>query len=204
MTTGLSRCVIIAATVPQLSTAHVVIVLDTASAVVEARYEFTQADDSVTFFAIKLGGQGFRFLASGDSIARPTLAELPGLYSIRVGRHTADLHSIRLRYEITGDISRIPLPVPDIPIERGAGGVRIALTGVGSGVSLRDGFPRFTRESDGTAIAHLENLPGFVRLPPSQDKWSTNRLADAAVVLLVVAGTLYWLRWRRARSGTTS
>lgn len=204
MTTGLSRCVIIAATVPQLSTVDVVIVLDTASAMVEARYEFEQVDDSVTFSAIKLRGQGFRFVTGSDSIARTTLTEISGLYSIRVTQQTADLHTIRVRYEITGDISRIPLPVPDIPIEHGAGGVRIALTGVSSEASLTDGFPRLTRESDGTAVARLDNLPGFVRLPPNQDEWSTNRLADAAVLLLVVASTLYWLGRRRSRVGTTS
>jgi len=201
MTIRLSCCVMIAGAVPQLNTADVAIVIDSNTASVEARYEFAQAVDSLVFHVIKLREQRFQLLPDPSSLAHTTVAELPGLYNITVARSTGDARRTLLRFEIGGDVSRIPLPVPNLPLEPGAGGVRIEIVGVGTQASLGDGFPRLTRESDGTAVAQLENMPGFVRLPPNQDEWSTNRLADVAVVLLVVASILYWLSRRRTRVG---
>jgi hypothetical protein len=196
----LSRCVLIAAVVPQLRAADVAIILDADSAIVEARYEFEPAVDTLTFNVIKVRGQQLRIRPVGNQATRMAVAELPGLYNIKVAQGMGDTPHVTLRYQITGQISRIPLPVPDSPLQPGAGSVRITLTGVGREASLRDGFPRLTREPDGSVQAQLENFPGFVRLPPNRAEWSTSRLAEETVVLLVVAGTLYWLHRRRARA----
>jgi len=199
VTVALNCCALIAALMPQLRAADFTIVIDAGSAVVAALYEFEPAVDTLTFNVIKLRGQRLQLLPVVDQDAALAMAELPGLYSITVERGTEDIQHVTLTYQVTGQIPRIPLPVPSLPPKPGAASVRITLTGIGTEASLRDGFPRLTREPDGSAQAQLENLPGFIRLPPNRDEWNTNRLADGAVMLLVLAGTLYWLHRRRAR-----
>lgn len=185
---------------PQLRAADFTIVIDAGSAIVAARYEFEPAVDTLTFNVIKLREQRLQLLPGGDQDAGFIVAELSGLYSITVERGMEHIQRVQLAYQVTGQIPRIPLPVPNVPPQPGTASVRITLTGVAEEASLRDGFPRLTREPDGSAQAQLDNLPGFIRLPPNRNTWNTNRLADGAVMLLVLAGTLYWLYRRRSRA----
>ncbi len=201
MTAGLTARLVVAAVVPQLNGADVTIQIEADSAFVEARYEFEQVQDSLTFFVIKLRGQQLEFIADDEQSQYLTAFGLSGMYSLSVARQRSDSHQITLRYRITGEISRIPIAVSDVPFESGSVGVHIAVRGVSPNASLRDGFPRLSWASDGSAMLDLDNLPSFVRLPPSQGEWSANWIADLAVVLLVLVSSLYWLYRRRSRVG---
>jgi hypothetical protein len=190
---------VVIALIPQLGTADVGIDIRTGSVTVDARYEFDVAIDSLHFSVIKVLGQQFRLVPDADPIGQLSLTELPGLYRIRVNPH-ADETQVDLRYQISGDVFRIPIAVPNLPAKAGGNGVRIVITGVSPNAAVRDGFPRLARQPDGTAVARMENLPSLIRLPPNEGELSANRLADGAVVLLVLVTTAYWVVWRRTRA----
>ena len=91
--------------------------------------------------------------------------------------------------------------VPDTPTEPGGKLVEIRVRGVAD-VSLNDVFPRF-RENGGELLAQLENVPSAIWLP-SRRTLSTNRIADLAVIVVLVMGTALWLLQNRTRRVTVA
>ena len=182
----------------QLTAAEIVIELGGSTTVVEARYEVGESSGSVVFNIMRFPGQELDLLVSdrSDTVESDTLS---GLYRLTVAPAVTSSTTAVIRYEVSGQLSRIPLAVPDVPAEPGAGGVRISLRGFSARAALAGGFPRFELRDDSTAVAELDNVPGFVRLPPDQGQWSVNRISEIVVVLLVVFASSYWLLRQRRR-----
>ena len=126
------------------------------------------------------------------------MAVSPGLYRITIG--ATDRQSLSIRYGVHGDVSRIPIAIPDTPAQPGRTQIQIRIVGVSPTALLRDGFPRLVREPHGSAVARLENLPNFVRMPPDQRQWSVNRISETGVALIALLATTCWLLWRRTLS----
>ena len=182
----------------QLNAAEIVIELGDSTAVVEARYEIGKSSESVVFNIMRFPGQELHLLVTdrNDTVESDTLS---GLYRLTVAPAATSGTAAVIRYEVSGELSRIPLAVPDVPTEPGTGGVRISLRGFSARAALAGGFPRFELRDDSTAVAELDNVPGFVRLPPDQGQWSVNRISEIVVVLLVVLASSYWLLRQRRR-----
>lgn len=183
--------------VAQLDSADVVIEIGEMSAVVEARYRIIETAKPVTFILIKLSGQDVQLEVVSTSSDAVEVDTLPGFYQLAV--HTRDTAEqvVSVRYVVTGNLARIPVLIPGVPTIPGVSGVRIRIYGIGPDANLRDAFPRLERAADGGVTAQPDNLPSFIRLPPAGGSWSTNRVAEAAVVLLVLFATAFWLLRRR-------
>jgi len=179
-----------------------VIELGNSRTVVEARYEIGVPFDSLALNIIRLPGQKVSLMAADmtDKIESDTLT---GLYRLLLTPASGSGTMALVRYEVTGELSRIPLAVPEIPTGPGAKSVRISLRGFNAYAALAEGFPRFELRADGTAVAELDNVPGLVRLPPNRGQWSVNRISEIVVVLLVVLASSYWLKRRRQRHTQT-
>lgn len=188
---------LIAIAAGQLDSAHVSIELDAKSAMVEARYHIAESADPIRFVLIKLNAQHLRMSIISGAEATVSLDTLPGLYAFTLAPSDWRETVVSVRYEVTGDLARIPLFIPSTPTEPGFGGVRILIRGVGSYAVLNDAFPRLVRATDGSVTARPENLPSFVRLPPNRGSWTTNRVADVSVALLVLFATVSWVLRRR-------
>ena len=180
----------------QLGGADIAIVVTADSAVVEARYEFAAPVDTLTFYLIRLRDQDVEILPGGHGVDTLAVDELPGL--TRLTAYGSRL-SARIRYVVTGDLSRIPIPVPDLATEAGERHVRLRVGGVSEAARLAEAFPRLEREEDGSAVARLNDLPSFVRLPPEANAWTLSRTSQVLVVVLLVAAAGSWLLWRRIR-----
>ena len=126
----------------------------------------------------------------------PRLRESDGLFALVLPGSESPFD---VQYTIDGPVTRIPLFVPDTPTEPGGEPIAISVRG-GGDVSLRDVFPRF-RESGGVLLAELDNVPSAIRLPTPRT-FSTNRLADGAVIVVLVMGTVWWLLRNRAKRVT--
>ncbi|MBI4520233.1 MAG: hypothetical protein HY701_05310 [Gemmatimonadetes bacterium] len=133
---------------------------------------------------------------AGRIVATP-LAGLQRLEVLDAPSGLSDLR-VELRYRLAGNLSRIPLFVPSIP--SGAAGTRIEIRihGVDPDVPVQAGFPRLAWESPGVLLARPEHVPAFIQLPPARQRITATGLVDAAIILLIVLSSLYWVRWRRA------
>jgi hypothetical protein len=100
-----------------------------------------------------------------------------------------------LRYVITGDTKRIPLPVPIVPMVQDRRTARIVVTGLSSTTPVHRAFPRFVWARD-TAVAEVRDVPSFVRIPEGAG-WGVGRWSDAFVVVLVVVTSGLWYRRQR-------
>ena len=183
----------------QLVAADISIEIDTDStAVVAASYQIHGKQDSLYLSLAKLRDQRVEFFHPSTAPQGPYVRESPGLYWIMLA--ASDEETVGIRYGVHGNLSRIPLAVPDAPAEPGRTQINIRVAGVSPTALLRDGFPRLVREADGSAVARLENLPNFLRIPPQKGQWSVNRISDTGVVLLALCATACWLSWRHALS----
>jgi hypothetical protein len=102
-----------------------------------------------------------------------------------------------LRYVITGDTRRVPLPVPIVPMVQDRRTGRIAVTGLSRTTPVHRAFPRFVWAQD-TAVAEVRDVPSFVRIPTGAG-WGVGRWSDAFVVVLVVITSWLWYQRRVAR-----
>ncbi len=100
-----------------------------------------------------------------------------------------------LRYVITGDTKRIPLPVPIVPMVQDRRTARIVVTGLSSTTPVHRAFPRFVWARD-TAVAEVRDVPSFVRIPDGAGG-GVGRWSDAFVVVLVVVTSGLWYQRRR-------
>lgn len=196
---------LVAQPAPRLLGAEVTVGLDRAGATVDAVYRLSAADGEVVLHALRVPDQTLTEL-SGSS--PPRLARLPGLYRIQLPRRAAgrdgEAEEVRLRYRVEGPGRRIPLFVPAGPAEPGSV-LEIRVHGVDPSLPLDGGFPRMERTGEGELVARPDNLPTFVLLPSGR-ALTLNRVADAAVLLVILLASGAWLRWRwrvaRARASS--
>jgi hypothetical protein len=186
----------------QLAAADISIDVLPTSARVEARFDFSNAQDAVRFSLIRVPRQKIDF----ERHEQPSASEFRDEQE-RLTWVTAALEngSARLRYRVTGSLARIPIPVPELPAEAGAGAVTISVSGLDVDARFHEGFPRLLPQPDGSAVARLDNVPSFVRRPPRRAAWSVNRWAQLLVVGLVVGASVAWVvrASRRTHSGSS-
>ncbi len=175
----------------QLTAVTIEVTTESNRAVVEGRYVFEDQADSVRFVLAKFDGQSVRITRDAWR-----LRETDGLFELVLPGSGSPFD---VQYTIDGPVTRIPLFVPDTPTEPGGQPVEIRVRGVVD-VSLKDVFPRF-RESGGELLAQLDNVPSAIWLP-SRRTFSTNRLADLVVIVVLVMGTAWWLLRNRTRRVT--
>ena len=188
---GLVTVVLTAAV--QLVSVTIDVALEPNRAVVEGSYVFEVQADSVRFVLAKFAGQSVRITRDDWR-----LRESDGLFELVLPGSRSPFD---VQYTIDGPVTRIPLFVPDTPTEPGGKPVEIRVRGVAD-VSLKDVFPRF-HESGGELLAELDNVPSAIWLP-SRRTLSTNRLADLAVIVVLVMGTAWWLLRNRIRRVTVA
>ena len=187
--TGLVTVVLTAAV--QLVSVSIDVVTEPNRVVIDGSYVYRAQPDSVRFVLAKFRGQSVR-ITRGDW----RLRERDGLSELVLPGSGSPFD---VQYTIDGPVVRIPLFVPDTPTEPGGKPIAIRVRGVGD-LSLRDVFPRF-RESGGELLAGLDNVPSAIWLP-SRRTLSTNRLADLAVIFVLVMGTAWWLIRNRLKRVT--
>lgn len=183
----------------QLAAANISIGMTATAAQVEAQFEITQPGDSLRFSLIRVPGQTLELETEGGTGTFDRRHEEAGLTwvttAVTEGR-------ARVRYRVAGELSRIPIPVPDVPAEPGAGAVTIRVTGLNASARFHEGFPRLVAGSDGSATARLDNVPSFVRQPPPRAAWSVNRAAQVFVIVLVAGASTAWAVRARRRTST--
>ena len=102
-----------------------------------------------------------------------------------------------IRYVITGDTRRVPLPVPIVSMVQDRRTARITVTGLSSTTPIHRAFPRFVWAQD-TAVAEVRDVPSLVRIPDGAG-WGVGRWSDAFVVVLVVVTSWLWYQRRIGR-----
>lgn len=173
----------------QLGSATIDIQVTDSVAVVDAQYSIVDAAADVRVVVMRFAGQGVEWLdAPGFSMA-------DGLYEATV---PASRSRLRVRYAVTGNLERIPLPVPSVPLIEQAEAVSIRVTG-GESFRLDDTFPRFARDGAGM-LARPSSVPTFVRVPGG-NRLFTNPVADGMVLALVLLAVVLglWRAWSRHR-----
>ena len=188
----------------QLASADVRITIDADSAVVNATYETRGTSDSLRFTIIRLRGQTLAVPIPQPDSQPVAVRELDGLTWVIITSTSGSPHTAHLRYTVTGDLSRIPIAVPDVATEPAASRVVVRVVGWSATASLDETFPRFIREVDGSAVAHPANLPNFVRIPPERGRWTVSRLVQWFVVVLFAFTSFVWVARARQRAGLRS
>ncbi len=174
----------------QVDSAVIQISLGNGEATVVARY-YLPAPDSLGLSLMRLPGQAVRMLEG--TTAPDTLAGLQRVTILpRAGR-------AEISFELEGDLSRIPIPVPDMTLTPGGGRVRIHVAGVPPGRPLDNTFPRLAAVGTTAAMATPSSLPSFVRPPSRHGMWTTNRIAELGVLALIGLATLSWIARRRSQ-----
>ncbi len=185
----------------QLETASISIVFGDVTTV-EAAYVIRSDADSLRFTMIRLRGQDVRLNSLAPGLA--SIDSSGGVIRLAVPAGGTEETPTAVRYEVRGHRTRIPLFVPDTPTNPAMSDILIRIDGAGTGVRLTDGFPRLTRVGDGDVIARPENLPSFVHVPLESGRLSINRVSEAAVVGLLLFGSVLWLMRRRALRASSS
>ena len=180
----------------QLASAEISIDVGERSATVEARYRLVEIVDPVRFVMIRLREQSVHLTNTAPGDVADIRAS-SGLYEFTVAPSRSGELIVSVRYEVTGNLDRIPILNPDVATAPGSKSVHIRVNGIAADAALKDAFPRLVLDANGVASASLENLPSLVRLPSLQGTWSTNRVAEVVVALLVLFATLIWIVRRR-------
>ena len=174
-----------------LQDARVRIALAAESAQVIARYRITDAGDSVRFTAIRLKSQSLAFDRTFRD-PRLRLDTLSGSFRITAGGRGRAM-ALELRCTVRGDLSRIPLFVPEAPTQPGRSRVVILVDGVRADRLARFVVPRFTRDPGGVWRAAPDHLPSVVALVKPERGLPIPALAQWSVLLVGIGGTLAWL-----------
>lgn len=167
------------------------------TASVTAHYRIREPGDSVRFSAIRLAGQELRF---EHPISHPGVRwdTFPGLYRATAPAEGPSLN-LELRYQVQGDLSRMPLPVPEAPARPGVTPVRLTVAGVPPGREARFRFPRFEREPRGSWRATPDHVPSFIVMLEPDRGWPVPAFAQWSVLLVAAGGTAAWLWVQLAR-----
>jgi hypothetical protein len=97
------------------------------SASVEASYEFTSIDDSIGLTLIRLQGQELHLTPGGSTSYNREI----GLYRIQVRNHVNAPTTPLVRYSVSGDLPRVPIPVPEAAPPLDGAPVLIQVVGLG-------------------------------------------------------------------------
>ena len=158
---------------------------------VSARYRVSDPGDALRFNAIRIARQVAAFdLVLGRSGLR--LDTLPGLFRLTAIARGPGL-SLELRYDVTGDLARIPLFVPEAPAAPGESRLLILVDGLPPGRAARFPFPHFTHPGTGTWVSTPDHLPSFVALLAPNGDIPVPTLAQWSVVVIALGGTALWL-----------
>lgn len=200
---GRALLALVAATVPQgnLQDARIRIAIAGDTAHVVARYRITDPGDSIRFNAMRAASQHTTFDRRFRD-PRLRLDTLPGLFRLTaLGRGRGI--SLELRYTVSGDLSRIPLFVPEAPSTPGQSRVSILVDGLAPERVARFVVPRFTQDAGGVWRAAPDHLPSFVALVKPERGLPVPALAQWSILLIAVGGTLAWLLTQLAARRST-
>lgn len=183
--------------VPQIAAATITVDLigDTA-ATVRAEFRLSAATSRLRASVMSQRGQALLV----DARYAASKAEGGGLTWLDLSPDSA-VSRVTVVYELRGSLSRVPLPVPQIPAETGSDRVHLVVRGLPPGAAIAKGFPRFAWAGD-DAVATLDNVPALIRIPPSTSL-SVGTVAELLVLLLVLLAFGTWLG-RRGRGRSTS
>ena len=190
---GRALLALVTAATPQgtLQDARIRIAIAGDTARVVGRYRVTDLGDSIRFNAMRVALQQTAFDRRFRD-PRLRLDTLPGLFRLTAAGRGRSL-ALELRYTVTGDLSRIPLFVPEAPTTPGQSRVTISVHGLASERVARFTVPRFVRDPSGAWQAAPDHLPGLVALVGSARGIPVPALAQWSVPLIALGGTLAWL-----------
>ncbi len=190
---------LLAATAQQgaLRDARIRIAITGDTAWVSARYRVTDAGDSLRFNALRVASQELTFdLPFRDPRLR--FDTLPGLFRVTAAGRGRGL-GLDLRYRVTGNLSRIPLFVPEAPAIPGQSRLVILVEGLDANRVASYPFPRFTRDA-GPLLSTPDHLPSFVAVVAPAGGLPVPAIAQWSVLLIALGGTGSWfLAQLRAR-----
>ena len=174
----------------QLSGADVDVRLRSYGASIALRYDFVDPPGEVILRAIELPGRDLTVVESSE-VLRPG-AEGTGLeWHVVLGGST-----LLIQYEVTGEIDRLPLILPNMATVPGVSTVRMRVSGNTVGLSLVDAFPRMSLAAGGVLEANPTNMPSVIILPRDR-RLSLSRLFDGATLLLLGLASIYWFGRRQ-------
>jgi hypothetical protein len=104
-----------------------------------------------------------------------------------------DSATVRVRYRLTGRLTRIPLFVPSAPTRPPSRAIGITVTGLSEDDVTARTLPRFRREADGSLVARPEHLPTLIAVVADDDGLPIPLIAEWFVVAGALGGTCYWL-----------
>ena len=176
------------ASLVQLDTAIVEVRLSDTAATVRAAYHISSvADAPIRLVAIRIDDQTVGVIGPPQSL---TLGD--GALEFTIASPAEGPLSLTLEYSVIGDLTRIPVFVPSAATDPATSVVELRVSGYRHNGAVGDAFPRFAIDGE-TIVSYPENLPSFIFLP-NYEGLSTNRVADALVIALVVVATLLWIR----------
>lgn len=190
-----------------LQTANVRIVLETSYAMVAATYRIDRSGDTLVFNAIRLPGQDLSVeLAIGPAFDLEQLQRVE-LHQLVSPQGDSGSSYIRVRYRLDGDVSRIPLFIPNTDIPSGETRIRFTIVGLSKDAALSDAFPDFHEEEDGSVVATPSELPSAILLPAAREKLPHENIALYVASLVAAGIVVYWAarvieRRRRRRRAT--
>ncbi len=190
------------ASLVQLDTAIVEVRISDSVATVRAVYRISSvAEAPIRFVTIRMDDQTVEVIGPSPSLTRGD-----GALEFAIASSAEEPLTLALEYSVIGNLTRIPVFVPSAATDPATSVVELRVTGYRYNGAVGDAFPRFAIDGE-TIVSYPENLPSFILLP-NDEGLSTNRVADALVVALVVVATLLWILRHmivraRARQGAT-
>lgn len=190
---GRTLLALLAARAPQgtLEDARVHLAIAGDTAWVTARYRVAGTGEALRFTAARSPSQEIRFTQPPAGPAT-TLDTLPGVFRLTTtgsGRRV----DLELRYIARGDLSRIPVFVPEAYTDPGRSRIAILVDGVPLERVARYTVPRFIRNPAGSYRATPDHLPSVIALVGATGALSIPALAQVSVLAIALGGTLAWL-----------
>lgn len=169
-----------------LSEAEITVSVGDSEGQVSARYRIVGYREYLVFHAPRFFGAQL-LLEDGSSSAR-SLDTLPGLFRLKL----PGTIPVQIRYRVRGDLSRLPIFVPQIPSSPPRSHLSIAISGLSTRKTARDAFPNMELDSAGVWRASPDHLPGFVVLFQPR-ALSVPAIAEWSVLAVALGGTAFWL-----------
>ncbi|MBI3981733.1 MAG: hypothetical protein HY337_02400 [Gemmatimonadetes bacterium] len=181
-----------------LTRAEIRVAVDGAQATVDAEYTVIGAV-ALDFLALRVKGQAIEVVQAAMGLRPIALEDRRTAVVLRAYR-PFDSATVRVRYNVTGRLARIPLFVPSAPTRPPSRGIRIVVTGLPGDRATATTLPRFEREADGTLAARPEHLPSVIALVADGDGLPIPLLSEWLIVAVTIGGTGAWvLRLARGR-----
>lgn len=152
----------------------------------------------IEFIAPRLPGQ----LVIVDGAFGPDI-ELEAEHQVELRRLRAPagapgVAEFQIRYKLEGDLSAVPVFVPNAPSAPAESDVVVVAIGETEGIDGSESFPRLRRAADGSLTATVSNVPNVVNLQNESAGVSVTFVSQLAVVVMILLGSLYWgFRFRR-------